>query len=58
MEEFIAVVCVKIAAAGGRWIKLNGRLLGVIVGEVVGRCFSASGVSEMFRNLVIFIVAV
>ena len=58
MEEFVAVVGVKIAAAGGRWVKLNGRLLGVIVGEVVGRCFSASGVSEMLGNLVIFIVAV
>lgn len=58
VEEFVAMVGVEIAAAGGGRVKLDGRFLRVIVGEVVGGYFSAAGVSEVFRNLVIFIVAI
>ena len=58
MEEFVAVIGVEIASAGGRRIKLNGGFLGIVIRQVVGRCFSNSGVSEMLGDLVIFIVAV
>ena len=57
MEELVAVVGVEIAyvwkADGVEW-----KVLGNCCGQVVGRYFSNSGVSEMLRNLVIFSVAV